>query len=283
VSLQLDEPPGAPARRRPRRAVWVSALLAVLVVGGVATWALWPSTPEERLIEALSPETDDGGGGGSYCGPAIEDFGALADLAPNTLYRTVDGTEGVQTDVVLAGRFTAVEPGIGRVVSDDDGANDRAVEFDDPSAMYRTVHAQLVVDTVVAGESQPGRVLVGFLVRGSKSDWDHLPTFEEARDGLPTLGRVVVFLSKDTARYAYDPSVHGVAFRHSSSDPGYSEYPLLGQVGTDGRLDFPMLPSGEAERLTAPTPTLDALVAAGREPERVVPAGDCLRPLDAPP
>jgi hypothetical protein len=265
VSVQLEQPPGVPVRRRRRSLVLAAVVLAVLLVGGVATWALWPSTPEERLIDALRQESGDSGGTASTCGPPLhEAIESLGELSSRSHARWPDGSEHALTDAVAVGQFTELEPGQGFVVPTDD-RNDLPVAFDDPDAPYRTVHARLEVDSVLSGEIDGAAVLVGFHVRGARSDWEHLPTLETAEEGLPALGRVVLF-SDRTSLWDFDHRpLTGV---------------FLAQVDQHGRLSLPLVPRDHADRLVAATPDLTSLEDALADPDQTLVIDDCNHRLD---
>ena len=267
-------------RRRQRRSrlVAVAALAAAVVGVSAAVLAGRPlPSAEDRLIEALAPDEEVGGGqGGAYCGPLLEDLASVSELLPNTQYRSSPGVSGSRTEAVVVGRFTAVEPGRGYVVPEPDGPSDLPVAFDDPAALYRTVHARVAVERVVAGDVRTDTVLVGFTVRGAESDSDseHWPTLETVEEGLPALGRVILFL--DDYFHPDDPSVHGLASYYGAAMSYHGpSYAFLGQVDEDGSLRLPLLPPGEAERLLADTPTLEALQDAAREPVEVIEVGHC--------
>jgi hypothetical protein len=197
------------------------------------------------------------------CAPLHERVTSLGDLLPSTRFRGPDGTQFSLADAVVVGRFTDVEPGRGLVTPEPDGPSDLPTAFDDPDALYRTVHARFVVESVVAGEVGADTVPVGFRVDGAVPDGSG-PTLDEVEQGLPALGRVIVFLDRSVF-YDYDPAVLGVV-----------EGLFLGRVGDDDRIELPLLPDDDAGRLLTGTPTLPDLEGAAARPVEVVDVGPCL-------
>ncbi len=260
MSTHAAERSEAPSRRRGRRAVLVLAFAVVAAAVVVVSRPLWWPSPEERLVDALAHRDADAGA--STCGPPLhETLQSLGELSSTSTFRWQGDHPLVEA--VVVGRFTGIEPGRGFVVATLDGPDDVPVPFDDPEARYRSVIANLDVEAVVSGEVGRDAVPVLFHVRGAASDWDFLPTVETAAEGLPALGRVVVFLDRPI---------------RTDEDPGVLE-PLgrmfVAQVSHDGELDLPLLPPEDAERLTAATPDLVTLQRQVDDPDSAMVVDDC--------
>ena len=140
-----------------RRVQIGSLALGVLLLVGFLTRGTWGGALDrERLVRALAPE-DGGGHGGAP--PA---WRSIEDLLPNVHYRGPESFDGPSAESVVVGRFTAVEKGRGwRGTENDeqvDGHDGAETSFDDPQALWRTLHARFEVESVVAGVP-PGRSL----------------------------------------------------------------------------------------------------------------------------
>ncbi|SEP04454.1 hypothetical protein [Trujillonella endophytica] len=269
-------PSGPPRRSRVRRwapplalgtAVAAAAAGVFLVVGdgggepsgGHAAAATWESPQftdpadraeaAEEYLRLLRGSQD----AGAFVPPP---YRTLAEALPNTRFRLPDGSVGgPATELVVVGRVTQVGPGRGFYTPPGGDEPDTVVTaFDDPRDLeWRTVHAQVDVTTVLGGQLNVRTIVVGV-------PWGPDVPFEVARDGLPALGEVVLFLR--SGAFAYDPSIHRVEWGGAD---------LLVTVGDDGRLALPDFDPTEAERFLAGTPTLDSLRAAAAAPPRILP------------
>jgi hypothetical protein len=244
---------------RTRAAVAAGALAAVLA--GAWAAASWADPPEKELAEALAYEEPPADSAASSCGPPLhETLASLDEVLGNVRFRASDGTERSYTDAVVVGRFTDVRRGSGYVLPEPDGPGDLPVAYDDPAAIYRSVHGVLAVESVVSGEVPADEILVRF------QTWedDH----ERYEEGLPALGRVVLPLIRSVAQdVADDPSVLE-PLDH-----------LAATVAEDGRLALPLLPEEHAERLLDRTPTLTALEDAAEERPRTIRVDICHNPV----
>jgi hypothetical protein len=178
----------------------------------------------------------------------------LVEFLPNRQYRSAF-TGGLFTlsDAVVVGHVTKVSPGHAHYWPAD--AEDRPpieVPFDDPRAMSRTIHAEVAVTEVLAGQVREGTVVVG-LGLGTQTP------IEVASLGLPAMGELVLVLESDSPVYAHDAAVqYGIA----------EDGAALAEIGPDGRLTVPAIESYRVEQFLAATPTLDRLRAAAQEPTR---------------
>ncbi|WP_299446346.1 hypothetical protein [uncultured Phycicoccus sp.] len=172
-------------------------------------------------------------------------FDSLVDLLPNRTYRTGDGQPWTFSSSVVVAHFTSVEPG--RAYSAEDSPGGVDVPFDSPHAAWRTYHAALTVDRLVAGRALKTNERVGLSLGPDLS-------IEDVERDLKDLGPVLLFLDESSPVFAYDPEVLGTVW----------DGELIAQVGASGDLSFPALEDGEG--LPFRVASIDALEAAGRTP-----------------
>ena len=173
------------------------------------------------------------------------------------------------SDVLVVGRITAVEPGLGfrdkyqeeplppdaQVVGD--GV---VVDFDDPAAQWRTMTLTVEVTEVFGGALDERQIRVGF---GAPS----LP-FEKTRTAFLALGRVALPLFAHSAVYAYDDSLWAVT----------EDGNLLAVVADDGSLALPFALEHSDVALLANVRTIAELRTAALR-ARVVKPDPSLREL----
>ncbi|NHA69803.1 hypothetical protein [Phycicoccus flavus] len=177
---------------------------------------------------------------------AVRPYDSLVDLLPNRTYRMGEGLEWTFSSSVVVGRFTEVEPGRAYAAADSPGGV--AIPFDSPDAEWRTVHATLEVDRVVAGRPLRADERVGFSFGPEVS-------LDDARRGLADLGTVLVLVDDASPVFAYAPEVSGTA-----GDGG-----LVARVDDDGTVT--LLAPDDGEGATAlDVPSVDELAAAGQGP-----------------
>ena len=220
---------------------------AVGVDGGAAAEA---GVDTEALAQAYRDLMANAGGAGSR---AI-DPESLVEYLPNRQYLVRNGNVVTLSDAVVVGNVTSVSPGRAFYAPEDDDTVSIEVPFDDPRAMWRTVHAEVAVSEVLAGRVPDATVVFGLSVAPQTA-------FDVMADGLPALGEMVFFLDVDSAVFDYESGIDRVA------DDGA----IMAEIGPDGRLTLPAVEPDRAPRLLALTPTLDSLREVAGEPARVVP------------
>lgn len=183
---------------------------------------------------------------------------SLKELLPNAQYRSPVANGGLFTisDAVIVGHVTRVSPGHAHYWPPD--AEDRPpieLAYDDPQAMSRTVHAEVTVTEVIAGQAATDTIVVGFAFGAQ------MP-FEVSAEGLPAMGEVVFFLESDSTVYAHDSAV-----QYSVVEDGA----MLAKVESGGRLTLPAVERGRSEQMVSQTATLQSLRAAAKQPTREVP------------
>ncbi|MGH9194923.1 MAG: hypothetical protein ACRD1T_04195 [Acidimicrobiia bacterium] len=156
-------------------------------------------------------------------------------------------------DVIPVGTIANVTKGAGWFADEDNNGGSQQIPFDDPRAVWKTVHLTFSVERQWGVAKAPSDVRVG-LAMGGKAD------FARVASDLKSLGRVVLFLYKDSPVFAYEPYLFAI-----QEDGG-----MIATVDSEGRLALPFLDSARAARLLEQTPTLDALAAAARDPERTI-------------
>jgi hypothetical protein len=156
------------------------------------------------------------------------------------------------SDAVVVGHVTSVSRGRGFSMSEEDETFQ--VPFDDPRAVWRTIHAEVAVTEVLGGQLGGSAIVVGLV-------WGPQRPFEVAAEGLPALGEIVFFLQKESAVYEYDSDLWAIP----------EDGAIMAEIGSDGRLTLPAVEVDRARLLLERTPTLDSLRAAAQEPMRVLP------------
>ncbi len=203
----------------------------------------------EAAAQAYREVIANRGAGSRAIGPA-----SLVEFLPTITYRIRNGSTTTLSDAVVVGHVTGVSPGRAHDWPEDIEPDRIEVPFDDPRAMARTVHAEVAVSEVLAGEVREETIVVGFAFGPSTP-------FDVIAAGLPALGELVLFLDADSGVYDYEPDIWSVVF----------DGEVLAEVGDDGRLTLPAAEPYFAERWLAATPTLESLREAARQPARTVP------------
>lgn len=190
-------------------------------------------------------------------------YGSLDDLLGNVRYRTDSPAAAAATDLDVVGNVISVEQGRGYRAAKpgDDPArvlgDGFEVGFEDPAALWRTLHLKIRVTEVLSGDgARPGDlVTVGESINGPAST-----DADRAVRGFEAVGRAVWFLESGSPVYAYDRSVYAV-----SRSGG-----LLAPVDGEGTISLPLAGDVGLEQLLEAVPTLDELRAAATRPSRVV-------------
>lgn len=162
------------------------------------------------------------------------------------------GTVRPLTEAVVLGRVVAVEPGRGFWISGEDAPDGIETTFQDPRALWRTVHVHVDVQSVLSGSVPGDRIVVGFAF-GPQTP------LSRVRDGFEAFGDVLFFLNRSPV-FAYDTSLYGVV----------QDGAVVGVVDGDGRIQLPAMEDDEAAQLLRGSSTVDQLRSAVRGPERVV-------------
>ncbi|KRE60146.1 hypothetical protein [Nostocoides sp. Soil756] len=221
--------------RRLTRAAAPLIVIATLLAGCV-------STNSSAVIEQLQGRHD--------AAARTKPFDSLVDLLPNRTYQAGDGPQWRYSSSVVVGHFTAVEAG--RAYSAKDSPSGVEVPFDSPDAAWRTFHATVKVDRVVAGRALKEGEQVGFSFGPDLSP-------DEVLNGLESLGTVLLFLDESSQVFSYAPEVLGTAW----------DGELVAQVDSEGNLTFPAL-QGDNEAPPFRVTSIDGLEAAARSPgERI--------------
>lgn len=223
------------------------------------------SAPEDVTAvpgASKSPETRDVRCWGPFSDDVAANLESLADVLPNTLvkYRGSDAPAESMTTLVVTGRIVDVVPGrawaAGEDEADDDRSDGTVVPFDDPDALWKHVHATVVVEEVLGAsgaKQQREEVLVAFTLGGSEQA-------AMARDQLVG-DDLVVFPLVQWSGTDYLPDLWSVG-------PGNAS--LVAEVRNDGALSLPCLSKRNSERLLAGVGSLAALRDVALRPERVI-------------
>lgn len=180
------------------------------------------------------------------------------ELLPNVKFKVDSAPAEALSDAVVTGRITEVEPGVSQVSSGEDSV--ALADFEDCRAMARTLHLEVSVDEELGPTDVSGSVRVGLAIGASVDP-------NEMMAGLESLGQVLLFLSAESAVFDYDPSLYRILENGA----------LLGVVGADGRVEFPVQAQLHVEGSLSPEEmrefsqyTVDDLREAAAEPERVI-------------
>jgi hypothetical protein len=180
-------------------------------------------------------------------------YTSFEEVLPNVSY-LIDDAEPVRlTDLVVIGSVVSAEEGRGWKPSEDEAkeVDGVVVGFHDPGAWARMLHLDVEVDEVLGTRDRiPDRIHVGLTI-GGDIDPDVVVR------GLRALGRVALPLTRSNPVFAYDDDLYAIA----------EDGALLVRVLDSGRLKLPFKPEASAE-LLASVPTVDALRAQARAPER---------------
>lgn len=179
-------------------------------------------------------------------------YASPGEALPNTYFQHPDGTRSVASDVVVVGRVTKVNKGYGWVLPDgvDDAPSENQAKFNDPRAIWKSVHLDLRVERVIAG--RPVRTLrVGMAIDGNTD-------FDKFAAGIQEMGSAVWFLVRSPV-FAYDRGLWSVL----------EDGAMIARIGQGASLSFDLIEPFRNETYLGEAPTLDALQALADAPSRV--------------
>lgn len=179
-------------------------------------------------------------------------FDSIGRLLSNTEYKMPGDPARPLTEAVVIGEVVDVVPGRGFRVEGNDAPGGLETEFDDPRALWRTVHVSVQVDTLLSGAVKESPVVVGFA-------FDPSTSFEDVEEQFRSIGEVLLFLNRSPV-FAYDDLVYGTVMDGA----------LLGVIGEDDNIQLPVLENDEEAGLLKGASTLEQLRAAGQEPHQVI-------------
>lgn len=194
----------------------------------------------------------------------VRPFTRLTGLLGNTLYRMGDAPPRPLTEAVVLGRVSDVQPGVGFRVVGDDAPDGLETDFNDPRALWRTVHVTVDVDSVVSGTVDTDTVTVGFAFDA------RTPALDEIASDFASFGQIMLFLNRSPV-FAYDTSVFGTVMDGA----------LLATVDADGTIHLPALGAEEASQLLTDSATVGALETALQTGRHVVQLDDTGSVADA--
>lgn len=189
-------------------------------------------------------------------------FETLGGLLENTEYQFGDEPPAPLTEAVIVGTVNDVQPGRGFVVEGNDAPGGTETSYDDPKAVWRTVHVLITVESVLSGSVERSPVTVGFAF-GSETP------FDDIKNQFMSFGRVGLFLNR-TPVFSYDSSVYGTVL----------DGDLLALVDDKGRLELPVLSEDEEATYLRGASTVDELRARADEPKKVEQFDESGRPKD---
>jgi hypothetical protein len=183
------------------------------------------------------------------------------ELLTNVRFAEDGGRAESIANAVVVGTIGSVTPGYG-FADPANGAKGELmgdgirVDFDSPDALWRTVHLTVDVDEVVSGDLPDGtdEIRVGLAIGNTNTDEAHI------RDGLKAMGRIVWFLRKGSAVFAYDPTLYA----------DVEDGRLIAQLTADDHLVFPMLEKGDPSATALSGAALAELRQAADQPTRTV-------------
>jgi hypothetical protein len=180
-------------------------------------------------------------------------YSQLEQLLPNALYR--NGNERISvTQAVVFGHVAGVSKGFGFVVGSEDAAGGIETRFDDPEALWKTLHIAFRIERALGRATvQGGTIRVGLAVDGAAD-------YRRLERGLRNLGSLVLFLRKGSPVFGYDRSLYAIV-----EDGG-----LIATVDSEGRLDLPMLSGTRVIALLANVRTLHDLEVQAAKPDFLV-------------
>ncbi len=226
----------------------LSSAVALVAVSGLTACGSDYTTDEARAyaVERMQARFE------SMTGQ--ETYRSVSELLPNTQF-SIDGAPAKPlADAVVKGRITSVEDGKAHVWPPDGPDKRQEVSFDDSRAMARTLHLTIQPEERI-GEGAPilDPITVGLAISGS-TDTDKM------KEGLLSLGTVVVFLGKGSNVLNYDLSIYRVV--------GNGQ--LVARVDRDGRLTMPFMDPDHARHIMGSVATVDDLRKTAANPGRVI-------------
>lgn len=221
----------------------IVALASVVILSGCGTAADPENASRRDVIAALSAR---------HAGASvIQPFNSLTELLANTHYQVGDASPRPLTEAVIVGRVTDVHPGRAFRVEGDDAPDGIATDFDNPDALWRTVHASVAVESVISGAADEV-ILVGFA-------FDPTLPLDDIEKQMIGFEQLLMFLNKSPV-FDYDPDVYGTVFDGA----------LVGLIDDEGHITLPALEETEEADLLRKAPTIEELRAAAQEPRRVI-------------
>jgi hypothetical protein len=252
-------------RRARRRGAAALAALAAAAVVPLAANAARPTGPAPAAtadaVQVLrAGAAFDGGNSARY-------WSTLRGVLPNVTYTYDSAGQEMReqvTDSAVVGRVVAAEPARGMLpepLTAGEDVRTRVVAFDDPRAAWRVLSVTVDVSETLAG-SPVDELELDWVVLGSSQRGENAEAVERALKDLGTL----VVLSKAS------PSGPEFVPGRSPLSSGYG----IGRVGSEGRLDFPLISPQEGPSAAAfqeDLDTLDELRAEARKPTRTEAVG----------
>jgi hypothetical protein len=182
----------------------------------------------------------------------------LIDYLPNV--HTEPPPSKPVLDTVVVGEVVDAEEGTAFQVPEGDGPegapNDGQTEvpFNSEDADWQTIHATVQVSRNLGPTTlEPNLVEVGFVVSPSVDSALFL-------EGLRNLGPAVFFADSENPVFDYGEGIHGVAGQGT----------MVATVDDAGQLALPFMTDALAAEFLADSPTLDALLAASKTPDRTL-------------
>lgn len=157
-----------------------------------------------------------------------QNYDTADDLLLNVnAYSDHSGSRRAYSDSVVVGKVIAVGPGSGFIVPEGDKGVDQAIDYDDPSADWRTVHLTVEVSEALGQATGTDSVSVGMVASPSTST-------EGVAEAM--VGRTFVFfLLEESPLFSYDAEVMEIV----------SGARTLIEVSDSGELTAPILLEGE--------------------------------------
>ncbi len=219
------------------------AALAVVSVAAAVTWVTSPARDADYLSDHMRERLSLGAG--------VRAHKNVLDLLPNVTVQSERGARPAAAAVVV-GRVVEVEKGAAFKAQGEDSAGGTKIDFDDPSAQWKTVHLRLQVEDDFGRGKWEGQVLPVGLALGRDVG------FSSARSALMSFPRVVLFLNTGSAVFDYDPNLYAIVQSGAT----------FTTVDDDGTLRAPF---AEFEgQMLGGARTLDDLRRASAGPDRVI-------------
>ena len=173
-------------------------------------------------------------------------YRSIDELLPNVRFLLPSGEKTEVVTAVVVGTVTKVHEGRAY----DEEGRQREVEFNDPSADWRTMHMDVDIEESL-GQPVGDQITVGIAVGGAAD-----PSM--IRDGLGSLGRVLLFMQRDSAVFAYDPNLYSILEDGS----------LLATVDDSDIIRLPVKGSEETKAFLGGIQSLRDLRTAATGPQR---------------
>lgn len=190
-----------------RTKLWARAILSATVTGMFSAGCAADDPPAESQSSESSRAVLGTvvAGRSALVRRVVPGAETIYDLVPAESYEFLDGSRASLSNRVIVGSITDVERGVGFRATGEDGQGSEMLDFDDPTAMWKTIHLTVEVSKLLAGESSKNPIMVGISLSGGND-------FDTIAKALLATDSVVLALEEGSPVFEYDSEVQAIVW-----------------------------------------------------------------------